>query len=92
MEPIDEMVEVEILAISARCSTYAMSELNYGASSADDCEDKNDQCNHKKNMDIRAEYVEADESEQPQDQKNYKDGPQHSFVSLRSQVPVISCA
>lgn len=72
--------------------TRWVDELNCAASSADDCKDKDNQCNHEEDMDIRAEYVEADESEQPQDQKNYKDGPQHSFVSLRSQVPVISCA
>jgi len=37
-------------------------ELNNSASSADDCKDENDQCNHKQDMDIRTEYVEADES------------------------------
>ena len=57
-------------------------ELNNSASSADDCKDENNQCNHKQDMDIRAEHVEADESEQPQDQKDYKDGPQHSIRLL----------
>jgi hypothetical protein len=57
-------------------------ELNNSASTADDGKDENNQCNHKQDMDIRAEYVEADESEQPQDQKNYKNGPQHSFRLL----------
>ena len=57
-------------------------DLNNSASSADDCKDENHQCNNKEDMDIRAEYVEADESEQPQDQKNYKDCPQHSFCLL----------
>jgi hypothetical protein len=57
-------------------------ELDNSASSADDCKDENNQCNDKQDMDIRAEYVEADETEQPQDQKNYKNGPQHSFRLL----------
>lgn len=58
-----------------------MKRLDYRSSSADDCKDENNQCNDKQDVDIRAEHVEADESEQPQDKKNYKDGPQHS-VSL----------
>jgi hypothetical protein len=37
-------------------------ELNNSASSADDRKDEDNQCNHKQDMDIRAEYVEADES------------------------------
>jgi hypothetical protein len=69
-------------------------ELNNSASSANDRKDKNNECNHKEDMDIRTEYVEADESEQPQNQKDYKNGPQHSLCLLydRSLVPVISCA
>jgi hypothetical protein len=59
-----------------------VNELNYSASPADDCKDENDQCNDKQDMDIRAEDVEADETEQPQDQKNYKNGPQHLFRLL----------
>lgn len=53
--------------MTARRSTCWVEELNYGSSSADDCKDENNQCNHKQDMDIRAEYVEADEAEQPQD-------------------------
>lgn len=53
--------------MTARRSTCWVKELNNGSSSADDCKDENNQCNHKQDMDIRAEYVEADESEQPQD-------------------------
>jgi hypothetical protein len=62
------------------CETFHLwvDELNNCPSSADDCKDENDQCNNKQNVDIRAQYVEADEAQQPQDQKNYKDGPQHS--------------
>src|SRR5487761_648783 len=77
-----EGVEMERLTCLRDVPLGGVIELNDSASSADDCKDENHQCNNKQDMDIRAEYVEADESEQPQDQKNYKNGPQHSIRLL----------
>jgi hypothetical protein len=68
-------LKMERPAFHETAPLIGMSELNYRAPPADNCKDQDNQCNHQKNMDIRAEYMEADESEQPQDQKNYKDSP-----------------
>lgn len=57
-----EEFEMERLTWPARRSTCGVIELNNSAPSADDCKDENNQCNDKQDMDIRAEYVEADES------------------------------
>jgi hypothetical protein len=57
-----EEVEMERLTSPQGVPVCGVIELNNSASSADDCKDENDQCNHKQDMDIRTEYVEADES------------------------------
>jgi hypothetical protein len=50
------------------------------ASAGDEVEDEYDERYHQQQMDEAAGNVEA-ESEQPQDQNNYEDGPEH-FIPL----------
>jgi|SRR6185437_5593674 len=49
------------------------------APAADDGKDKNYDGDNQQNVNVRAQHVEADKSKQPQDQKDYENGPQHSF-------------
>ena len=67
MGRMEEEVEMERLAWLRDVPLAGVKELKSSASSADDCKDENNQCNDKQNVNIRTEYVEADESEQPQD-------------------------
>src|SRR6185437_4488409 len=61
------------------------------APAADDGKDKNYDGDNQQNVNVRAQHVEADKSQQPQDQKDYENGPQHSFSPYHQSLDRTSC-
>jgi hypothetical protein len=56
---------------------YTSRRSNNRSSSADQLDKKNNQRNHKQDMNESAQRVTAHDSEQPQDQEDYKNCPEH---------------
>jgi hypothetical protein len=52
-------------------------------------DDENDQCEHQQNVDESTQCVAADETEQPQDQEDYKDCPEH-FLTLPKTLHILT--
>jgi hypothetical protein len=54
--------------------------LQTAASPSDEVIDQNDDRNHQKNVNQAAGHMKA-EAQEPQNNKYYKDGPEHTFSS-----------
>jgi hypothetical protein len=55
--------------------------LKGGTSTADDGKNENNYSDNQKNVDICAQHVEADKAQQPQNKKDYENGPKHGWHS-----------
>jgi hypothetical protein len=49
---------------------------------ANQLQNEDDQRNQEQDVNVGAENVESDESKQPKNQQNQKDGPKHKFLSV----------
>jgi len=61
-----EAVEMERLTRMRDVPLSGVIELNNSASSADDCKDKNYQCNYEQEVDVPGNHMESDKADEPQ--------------------------
>ena len=59
-------------------------------SARDEAVDDHDHCNDEQEMDQSSTHVYDEESENPQDEEYYRDGPKHDAVLARSELHVAS--
>jgi hypothetical protein len=60
----------------------------YDWSACDEAIDDHDHCNDEQEMDQSSTHVHDEESENPQDEEYYRDGPKHDAVLARSGLHV----
>ena len=60
----------------------------YDWSARDEAVDDHDYCNDEQEMDQSSTHVHDEESENPQDEEYYRDGPKHDGVLARSELHV----
>jgi hypothetical protein len=75
--------ERRIRAAFPRLSDSA-SDLNDRATAAHQLQYQDNQCDEEQNVDVRAQHMESNETQQPQHQQNNEDCPEH-FVSVSLQ-------
>jgi hypothetical protein len=68
-------------AIRLPTNTFEECVLKHRPSSTNQLNNQDDQSQHKQNVNVGANHVEADKTEQPQDQKYHEDGPKHRLFS-----------
>jgi hypothetical protein len=64
--------------------------LNDWPAAADQLDEQHDERQHQKNVNVCADRVKADQSHQPQNQKNYENCPKHRSLSSYASVSLAS--
>ena len=60
----------------------------YDWSACDEAIDDHDHCNDEQEMDQSSTHVHDEESENPQDEEYYRDGPKHDGILARSELRI----
>jgi hypothetical protein len=68
-------------SVHIQCESARLASSNNGPAARNQLQEKYDERNYKQNVDESTQRVGTDDSQQPQNQKDYKDCPKHALTS-----------